>query len=270
MPQLRIELFGGCDVTLDGEWVGAQLSPHAQALLAYLALNRESSFERRTLIAFIISEEEDDEHTAETRLQTILSEIQHLLNQRIYDAPPFLLANHATAMLNPASSITVDTITFENHLYAVAQHQHRRVDACPQCIQQLTMASELYTAPFLEGVDIQSQPFMNWMAQIRDKFRMQVLETLEILLSHYQLIADNERIIYLTRKQIAIDPWAENGHINLLKSLISQGEPGAANAHYESLRQQYLAAFNLGLPQTLIDAYTTMQETCGICWNTLT
>lgn len=265
MPQLRLALFGGCTVTMDGERAGSPLSTHAQALLAYLAVNRDTTFTRHALGKLFWPDVE--ESVAATNLQAAIAEVQNLLNQRLYDAPPFLLANQEQVTLNPASSISVDTIVFENHLYAVNHHQHRKTDACPQCIQNLSKAAALYTGPFLAGIVVDSEVFELWRHTLCEQYGRQALGVLDTLCSHYQLVGEFESLVDCARKQLTLDPWRESAHIYLVKSLLSLGELDSAKAYVVSLRQKYREAFNQDVPTALVEAYLTFQKSQGLADN---
>ncbi|MDF1513085.1 MAG: BTAD domain-containing putative transcriptional regulator [Anaerolineae bacterium] len=257
MSQLRINLFGGCTVLLDGEWAGPPLSPLSQALLAYLALYRDRATERRALASLFWPDE--TEAAADEKLENVVSEIQGALNQRIYDAPPYLLSNKINLTLNPASIITVDVSTFENHLYTVEQHQHRRRDACPQCADRLTRASDLYRGPFLHNLSIPGQPYLDWLTERRDFYRNRAMDIYSTLLSYAHLIDDNKKVVFIAQQMLAVDPWHQNGHIQLLHALAALGETGAAKTHFESLRQQFVTAFQTDLPPAILNAYQAIR-----------
>ena len=138
MAQLSVRLFGGFDVTLDGESVTGFDSNKVRALLAYLAVESARPQRRESLATLLWPGY--PERSARTNLRNALANLRTAIHDRETD-PPFLWITRDTLQFNADSDTTLDV--------AVLQAAAAGSDELP--IEQLAAAADTYTGDFLAG-----------------------------------------------------------------------------------------------------------------------
>ena len=201
---------------------------HARALLAYLAV--EARPHQRTSLATLLWPEQP-ESTARQNLRQALVYLKKAL-QPLPELAQRLEVTSKTVYLHP-ETLTTDVVSFRQLLTATAVHEHSSLFACPICLQRLQMAGELYVGEFLQGFFIKhSPPFEEWALYTREQLHHQAVELFYTLTRHYELTGDYQTMQQMAARQLILEPWREEAHVQRMRALALSGQSAAALAHY--------------------------------------
>jgi predicted ATPase/DNA-binding SARP family transcriptional activator len=232
--QLELSLLGTVAITKNGEQVSRDVPAKSQALLCYLAVTGRP-YSREKLAGLLWGDK--PEAGAKANLRKSLSSLRRLFEGA-------LIITRQTVAFNHDSDYWLDVEVFES---ALAED-----DADPEKLQPLREAVELYRGEFLEGFSVrQAVGFEEWVLGERERLRQLVIQAL-----HRLSVACTDRgeyavAIEYTNRLLALEPWQEEGHRQLMTLLARSGQQSAALAHYETCRQ--ILAEELGvepLPET--------------------
>ncbi|MBN1810663.1 MAG: AAA family ATPase, partial [Anaerolineae bacterium] len=102
----------------------------------------------------------------------------------------------------------------------------------------LAAAVELYRGEFLEGVTLVGcAEFELWVVGERERWRQRVTEALEELVAYHGGRGKYEEGLRFGRQLLALEPWREEAHREVMRLLAWEGQRGAALAQYEACRQ---------------------------------
>ncbi|MDX1665478.1 MAG: BTAD domain-containing putative transcriptional regulator, partial [Candidatus Promineifilaceae bacterium] len=229
MNVLSLRFLGTFEVTLDGQRLTGFRSVNVQGLLVYLALEAHRSFPRDLLAALFWPEEPD--RVARTNLRQSLYQLRKVL-QDAGREQPFLLVSRETLQFNRQSEHVLDVDQF---VKAVERGE-------------LGEAAQIYQGDLLPGFASASLEFEDWLRRERERLHRLALNALHELteqqLSHGRgmLLAAQD----MARRQLALEPWREAAHQQLMRALALAGERSAALAQYEICVE--VLAEELGVP----------------------
>jgi DNA-binding SARP family transcriptional activator len=234
MTRLSIALLGPLRVLLDGAPVVGFESDKVRALLAYLALESDRPHRRESLAGLLWP------GRPETDARHDLSQALYSLRRAIGgDAdPPLLAANYHTIQFNSAADHRLDARAFIGLLEQCRQHAHRRLDLCEACIERLHRAMDLYCGELLEGFSLDdSLPFGEWLLFQRERFHRLAVSTVRSLATCHARRAEHGPVLRCARRHVALEPWREEAHRQVMHALASTGRRNAALAHYQTCRR---------------------------------
>jgi predicted ATPase/DNA-binding SARP family transcriptional activator len=242
MASLVLSLLGPLRLSLGQETVRALAHAKTQALLAYLAVEADRPHRREALTGLLWPESPDE--AARHSLRQALHELRVALGA---EASSCLLITPDTLQWDPAGPCFVDVWDFQVLLAECEHHPHRRREACRWCIERLRRAAELYRGYFLADLSLKdSVPFEEWALVKREQLARLALSALRSLGEWQALHGAYELLEQVARKQIELDPFAEDAHRQLLRALHWTGRRNAALTHYETLKRTLDA--ELGVP----------------------
>ncbi|HUM71931.1 MAG TPA: BTAD domain-containing putative transcriptional regulator, partial [Chloroflexota bacterium] len=226
---LDIKLLGGLQIGLQGQPVTGFVSSKAPALLAYLVVTGRPH-QRDTLAALFWGEMSDAD--AKNNLRQTLSNLRKLLE-------PYLLITREAVQFDTAVPHTLDVSQFETHLQnGRAQTNHR--------YHHLAQAAALYQGDFLAGFYVRDAPdFEEWALAQRVRYRELALHVLHSLAEHHLQRGEYGRAIDAATRLLALEPWREEAHRQLMLAQLRSGQRSAALAQYETCRR--LLAAELGV-----------------------
>lgn len=234
---LALTCLGDFQVTVDHQPVIFATNP-TRALLTYLALEGGSGTTRahhRETLADLLWP-----NYLESAARLNLSQTLARLRRALHDAqgaPPLLQITRQTIQLDP-TAVTVDVWHFQRLLAACTQHPHAELTSCPTCCAQLTSAATLYTGPLLAGaLWTDSQPFAEWLLLKREQLQRQALDALHALAVHHTAAGAYDQVQHYAQRQLALEPWRETAHRQVMSAFALAGHRSAALAHYESCRR---------------------------------
>ncbi len=243
LPHLTLAFLGQFQVSLDGRPVTAFETDKARALLAYLAMETGRAHTRSALAGLLWP------GYTEASARTSLRHVLHKLRQTIDDAtntPPFLLITRQTIGFNPAAAHTLDVTRFTTLLQQCATHAHAQLNQCPLCLARLADAVALCRGEFLAGITVQdSAEFEEWRRIEQEQLHISLMESLQLLADAYEAMHDYATARRYSQRQVELEPWREDTHLQLMRLLARSGQRSAAIAQYHTCRQ--LLATELGI-----------------------
>ncbi|MEE4239789.1 MAG: BTAD domain-containing putative transcriptional regulator [Anderseniella sp.] len=232
--KLELSLLGTVATNLNGEELNGQIPAKSQALLCYLAVTGRGH-SREKLAGLLWGDK--PEVRAQASLRKSLSDLRKLSDSA-------LIITRQTVAFNRDSNYWLDVEAFES---AVAED-----GAETETLQRLQGAVDLCRGEFLEGFSVrQAAAFEEWVLGERERLRQLLLQTLHRLSVAF---ADQGQIadaIEYTNRLLAMEPWQEEAHRQLMTLLAHSGQRSAALAQYETCRR--MLAEELGvepLPET--------------------
>jgi DNA-binding SARP family transcriptional activator len=221
-PALEIRLLGGLRFLWNGAPLSNFLSNKAPALLAYLAVNRRPH-PREALAGLLWGGLPDAD--ARNNLRQTLSNLRKL-------AGPYLTIDRDAVAFIPAGPIFLDAEAFEQHVRAAAgappagQAEHWQA------------ASALYHGDFLAGFSVREAPeYEDWLLAQRARYRELAVHALHALTQHQIAAGESGRAVEAATRLLALDPWREEAHRQLMLLKARTGQRSAALAQYEVCRR---------------------------------
>jgi len=234
MARLSVRLLGALHVSLDGRPLAGFESDKERALLAYLAEESQRPHRREKLAGLLWPEL--TEAAARNNLRRVLSNLRRLLGDRTQADLPFLLVTGQTIRLNPDSDAWIDTLTFARLLTPPGQRSSA----------QLEKAIHHYQGSFLEGFSVADSPACEeWIVLCRERYQRLMMQALHRLVEEYEGQGRYDRAIELAWRQLALEPWWEEAHRQLIRLLALSGRRSEALAQYHRCRR--LLAEELGV-----------------------
>jgi predicted ATPase/DNA-binding SARP family transcriptional activator len=229
--RLGLRLFGQFQATWDGQPI-IFASSTARALLAYLALEAERPHQREQLAALLWPDM--SQAAAYANLRQALARVRKTLPDT-QDALAFLEIAPQTLQFKRAAA-TTDVIRFEELLATCAAHAHPDPASCSVCAERLTEATSLYHGELLQGLFL-AQPFEEWLLLKREQLHQQALAALSSLADYHLGAGRFTEAGEAARRQIALIPWHEAAHRQLMRALAEAGERASALMAFERCRQ---------------------------------
>lgn len=223
--KLELSLLGTPLLKLDGQPVPGLVSHKAQALLFYLAVTGQPSSRER--LAGLLWADLDEER-ARGSLRVALTKLRPLLNDHLQ------VRRHSLAF-NRDSRYTLDVALFEENLQR------------PQpTLAQLAEAAALYRGEFLEDFNLRDAPlFDEWVVAQRERLRQMALRALYRLAAYHTQQREYQAGIKYLNRLLALEPWLEEAHRELMRLFTLTGQRSIALKQYELCRQ--MLADELGI-----------------------
>jgi len=214
---LELKLLGSPHILLDGRPVSGLSAAKSQALLFYLAVNGWPQT-RLTLAGLLWPAKREADALANLR-----QALYHLRNA----LPDYMEINRLTVALNAALPCQVDALLFENQLAAQPE------------------AVDLYTGEFLAGFYVdEAEPFDAWAVVIRERLHRLATEALHQLVTEAVTQQKASAGLRYANQWLALEPWREEAHRQLMRLLAGSGQRSAALSQYQTCRD--LLATELG------------------------
>ncbi len=227
MPHLSLSVLGPFQATIDGEPLTGLTSARARALLAYLAVESDRAHRRGALAALLWPDQ--PEQSALGSLRHALAQLRRALGER-QATSPFLLVTRDAIQFSRASDHWLDVSAFQSLL--------TQTDSGQGDVTALEQAISLYRDELLAGFPpIHSSTFDGWLAFQRADLGRQALLVLQQLAASSEAAGDLPRAEAFVRRQLALEPWREEAHRDLMRLLAALGQRSAALAQYEVCRR---------------------------------
>lgn len=243
MGQFNLTLLGGFQVTLDDHLLANFATNKVWALLVYLAL--EPAPQPRSRLAGIFWPEISEQVALTNLRQTLRRLRQGLARVEPGASDRLLVRNRQTLYLDPAG-LTIDVMQFERLLALCQTHAHATLITCDECLPRLAEAANLYRGELLAGFELLDAPaFVEWLLLRREYLQEQAVQLFHTLAAIYESRGDSGQTQHWIARQLAIDPFREDAHRQLMRSLVRQGQRLAALTQFE--RYRYLLQTELGI-----------------------
>jgi len=120
---------------------------------------------------------------------------------------------------------------------------------------------ELYRGSFLDNFDVGNcLAFEEWIIGRRAHLRVQFLDGLDAIITHWTRRGAYERALTYARRQLAQEPLSEKAHRQLMMLLALTGQRSAALAQYEICRRILVEALGLAPLEETTALYHTIQR----------
>jgi DNA-binding SARP family transcriptional activator len=200
------------------------LPKKAQALLAYLAMNRGHAIRRDRLADLLWSTSGPEQ--GRQSLRQSLAAVRRALGA---DAQDLIETVGTDVQLAASGAVDVDVHRFEMLAKSTAP-------------ADLAAANELYRGEFLAGFDVPSEPFMDWVRVERTRLEATACGMLRRLVAALSEAGEHDAAIAAAQRLIAFDPLREDGHRLLMQLYASVGRRAEAVRQFaictDSLRRK--------------------------------
>lgn len=247
--ELRLECLGGMQITRNGTPLTGYVSVKAPALLCYLAVTGRPQF--RLVLAGLLWGDLPEEDAC-ANLRKVLSNLRDL-------AGDHLLITPHTVAFDRQSAYWLDVEAF---LAAVGRSDRRQalpdpggasgapppptLSSASPALSDLLTAAGLYRGDFLDGFYVRHAPlFEEWVSGQREGLRRLAGRVLKQLAEHYASSGEFDWAIEYTARLLALDPWQEEAHRQMMALLARSGERSAALAQYETCRRLLKRELNI-------------------------
>jgi DNA-binding SARP family transcriptional activator len=220
---LRLRLLGAPSLHDDAHDIHLP-SQKAQALLFYLAAEKERGFARSQLITLLWEESSDRE--GRNSLSTVLTRLRQGL-------PVFpLRAEGDNLAWQPTAGVSVDL-----HEFQAATLGAPRGEPPEARVERLESAVALYRGTVLDGFSIRDgESYEEWLRLERERWQQRWLNALEQLVETYTALGAWEPAIGHTRRALAADPLQERFHCALMRLQYFAGDRAAALNQFRACR----------------------------------
>lgn len=262
-----LRCLGTFEVTLDAALVAVFPTDKVRALFAYLALESRADLggrgarpHRREALASLFWPEMP-QSLALTNLRLALHRLRQALDRCLPGVSDALLTiTRQTVQLNQ-SVLAADALRFQQLLAETTAHAHSSISACDECLQRLAEAADLYHGELLAGFGVADAPaFEEWLLLHRETFQQQAMMVLHMLASRCEERADYRQAHRYTRRQLALDPYREETHRQLMRILARLGMYSEALAQYEACRRLLQQELGVGPDPATIALYEEIRR----------
>jgi predicted ATPase/DNA-binding SARP family transcriptional activator len=131
-----------------------------------------------------------------------------------------------------------DVDEFHVCLASCTTHGHPASEVCPDCLDPLRQAVDLYQDDFLTGFTLSDSPeFDDWQLFQSESLRREMTNALEKLARGLSAQNELEEATTFVRHWLTLDPLQESAHRQLMWLLAARGQRNAALAQYEACRE---------------------------------
>jgi DNA-binding SARP family transcriptional activator len=240
---LRISLFGTFSLQRDGQNVSRFPSRKVRDLLAYLALNRRTSFSREHLAGLFWGDFDDEK--ARHSLNTAVWRMNGVLLEHAGDRGRGCLRITPQEIgFNPGANVWVDVSEFESRCALAERAQTPETRA----------ALEAQAVTFYTG-DLMADCYEDWCDLERERLRCMYLNTLGRLVTYHARRKEHDAAIEYAQRILACDSVREEVHRELIELYVAAGQPAAALRQYrkcEEVLQRELAVAPMRETQALL------------------
>lgn len=215
---LRLHLLGGSQISWNETPVTALHAAKGRALLCYLALAGRP--QPRLALASIFWGEKSDAQA--------LVNLRQAVRQLRAALPGVIVSTRTSVGLAPGQPISIDSQIFaQQAILGLTGDQ-----------ATLRAAIDQYHGELLADLYLSDAPtFEEWLHQEREWLRGLAVRGLRAIVAH--AVAQREIVagLHYARRLLALEPWLEEAHRQLIQLLAWDGQIGAALAQYDRCRQ---------------------------------
>jgi DNA-binding SARP family transcriptional activator len=224
MDELRIRMFGGLTLEVNGEQLPPIASRTGRMLLAYLIGHRHTAPTRDLLAGRFWPD--TTETQARRRLSHALWQIQSVLGEA-GDLPDHIEATATTIRFVAGPKTWVDIDEFEDALRSVKAEGATELDPRPEMLKRLVAAVKLYTGDFLAGF------YDDWILLEQERLRQALFSVLSHVVRLSKSWGDFDQALQYARRQALLDPLHEEAHREVMRLCYLLGRPNEALQQYE-------------------------------------
>ena len=253
LVDLTINMLGPIEIVRDPTRplaADAWVTRRARDILCFIASRRHRRAGKDLIIDTFWGE--TDPTVVERNFHPTVSHVRKALNSNQSLKQNLLLYREGDYLLNPEFAYSIDIDEFDRLLTeGETARRARQFDRCVECYEA---AVALYRGEFMQG------SYDPWVDEQRSYYRLQYLQLLESLAAIAQKTENWFKATQLAQQILRDDPFREDIHCLLMRSLAAQGNKGAVKEQYESLLR--LLAAELGVEPS-VETRKVYQELVG-------
>jgi len=218
-PPLEIVVLGKPQITWQGEPLTADLiSAKGQALLIYLAVTGQAC-SRQSISGLLWGD--FSEERARGNLRLTLSKLRGVVGD-------YIIPTRQSLAFDFSLPHSLDAGEFTRHCAAPEKSKP----------SQLETVIARYRGNFLDDFHLHEAPdFETWVVVERERFQQMALASLAHLAATTQQQGDFEKAAAFTRRILALEPWREEAHRQLMTVLAQSGQRSAALSQFEACKK---------------------------------
>ena len=243
MAKLHISLLGTFQVTTDdGRFLPIETGK-AQALLAYLALEAHRPHPREALSTLFWPSASASKARASLRqaLYTLRKTVEAAAApspthpEAPPSAPTLFQSTRREVSFDGAGLARLDVTLFTEAVEACHTHAHRDLATCALCAGHLQRAIDVYRGDLLSDIELgDCTEFEAWRLERQKRLHGQALAALRHLATYYERQQDYARAADCLQRELALEPWREAAHRQLMRVLALSGQRAAAMEQYRT------------------------------------
>ena len=217
MVTQHLSFLGGFEVRINETDINHFPTDKTRALLAYLAIESDNPVPRPQLATLLWGDLSDE--AARSNLRKSLFRLRKTLGE----AADTLLAVSRSEVHFKSQTAVIDLLRFEQ----LSRSEH---------LEELAQAAALYRGELLAGLVIEDAPeFEEWLFARREQLVQQLLNMLakQAELALAQKPPAPEIALAAAQRQLALEPWREVAHRQLMRTYALTGQRAEALAQYE-------------------------------------
>jgi DNA-binding SARP family transcriptional activator len=222
----------------------------AKAVFKYLVIHHERPVAKETLMDVFWPD------TGVDAARNNLNVAVHALRRFLRDAHSkvsHVVFRDGFYFIDPALPVWVDAAEFER--LAAAGEQHERLGRLPEAVRDLHAAEALY-----QGGLFDDDPYEEWMLPYRRELQDRYVGVLERLGDLYRAAEDDRACIDVARKIVALEPFREAAHRELMRSYARQGQQHLALRQYLDCASAVQDALDTRPEQRTVDLYEQIRR----------
>jgi predicted ATPase len=230
--QLTLHLFGSPTISRSATRIASFRSAKSVALLTYLAVEWGRLPSRSALATLLWSEQ--SEHSARKNLTQTLRRLRQDIGDDAKSSRYFSITLNAIG-LRTAAEISCDVTAFCDLVAATKTHEHGSTTDCAPCLTRLREAVALADGEFLAGFEVGTGAFgfEEWLFLQREQLHQMRLDALHTLTAGLLKGRAYDDAAQYARQQLAIEPWLEKAHRQLMTALAHRGDRQLALQQFE-------------------------------------
>lgn len=215
MAQLNLSFLGTFQVVLGDKPITKFRSANVQGLFVYVALHPGRALSRDLLATLFWPDEPDS--TARTNFRQTLYQLRKLLAKGADEERPFLIITRQTVQFNPDSDYFCDVTAFLQALK----------------LGDLATAVSFYRGDLLPGFTCDSLEFEDWLRREQERLHGLALGALQQRTNWLLGSGNLNEANRLAQRQLALEPWRELAHRQLMHTHVLAGDRQAALTQFE-------------------------------------
>lgn len=235
MRAVSLTFLGSFAVIIDAHQVTNFATDKCRALLVYLALEATRPHTRSALAGLLWPE--STEVQARDNLRNTLYRLRRTLDSAAAGSSEQILTVTRHSLQFRSSQTTIDVADFQDRVTSVGAHAHSFLAECSVCLSRLTEAAELYQGELVQGLHVPDAPaFEEWLLLQREYLHHRAVSVVTQLAAAHEALGDDAAAHAFAVRLLALDPYQEEAHRQVMRVLARQGMLKQALAQYDALR----------------------------------
>lgn len=252
---LEIYTFGHVAIQWRSQAKQLPLSPREALLLIYLAYQRRPVTRAHLCTLFWPDETPARAHG---NLRKLLADARKSLDDLV-------ISTRDEITLHPQLSYWLDAHEFQWQMQPLAQLLKAAHDQAALELPRLLYGIQLYTGEFLGQIkQPKSQLFCTWLEQAQSHLRQQMIDALKVVVASYRTNQQHSEALSYAQRLLAIDPFDEEAHQQILLLWMQMGCRNEALQHYEAYCELLKKELDTTPEAELVELYQRLRAGHGV------